>query len=169
MVIVRQDTQSKRFIARPHSDMDHNTARMFQELQTYLQSLEARLEPLFGGAVLDGVPLALTEPAWILMSFTTPVGQVPMPTDVGVYSFSLRMGITGEHPASWVQLRMTWDDAEGNPQEIEGDQVDVGASLQSVTLVGTVATGFNLQFWIRGDRASVSQGRITAQRIGSGP
>ena len=152
-------------MAAQPGQQDAVTVRQFRDLEAYLNELENRLAPLTGRGDIDPVPV-LDPVIWTEMTLTdSTIQQID-----GVYWASIRLSLSGANANSWVQLRMTWGGVEGVPPgERVGLQVDIGRTDQAqVTLSGTIAIGVNLQFWIRGDSASLLGGVISTHRIGTG-
>jgi hypothetical protein len=153
-----------KFTAYPPGTQDAQTFRQFQELQQYLDALEDALKPIFGGGDVDPVPV-LDPVIWtelVLLSSTVP--QIS-----GVYWASLRLGMVGSNPTSQAQIRLTYIDWNGIPQEFIGGLVTIGINdLVSVTWSGSVALGHSLQLWVRGTQVEVLEGRFNVSRQGTG-
>jgi hypothetical protein len=153
-----------KFTAYPPGSQNDQTYRQFQELQQYLDALEIALKPLFGGA--DVEPTGLLDPViWTQLTVT----DSTIPNQVGVYWGSLRLSLTGTNPNSTAQLRVTWEDEQGNESEQIGNLVTIGNNdLISITWSGVIAVGLNIKLYVRGTNCSVLGGRFNIARMGTG-
>ena len=156
---------AERFIAHPPGEQPVDTYRQFVELQRYLEQLEDRIAPLYGGAPVVA-PVVLTD-AYQTLTLQASVRGVP--TEEAIYFCLLRLSVSGSTANAFLQIRLTGGLDLGTV--IEGAEVDIGNnSLEIATLAATFPiTAGGIIIEVRGQDCTILSGSFDAHRVGAGP